>query len=130
MEAVSRGAREAGGHVIGVTCAAFDPLPPNPWLSEERKAPTLIARLEMVTALGDAFIALPGGIGTLTEVTLVWSLLQTGSLSPRPFILVGSPWAGLVAAFARYTEMGDDVLRLARLAPDVEEATRLLIRDT
>ncbi|HEY65774.1 MAG TPA: LOG family protein [Caldilineae bacterium] len=126
MAAVSQGARDAGGYVIGVTCAAFDPLPPNPWLSEERKMPTLIARLEAITSLGDAFIALPGGIGTLTEVTLVWSLLQTGSLSPRPFVLVGAPWAGLVDAFKRYTEMGDSILALAQLAADVEEAISLL----
>lgn len=127
MEAVSRGAREAGGYVIGVTCAAFDPLSPNPWLSEERRQPSLFARLTEIITLGDAYVALPGGIGTLSEVTLVWSLFQAGSLSPRPLILVGSPWAGLVEAFARHTEMDDGVLRLARLVVDAKEATKLLL---
>ncbi|MCD6290444.1 MAG: LOG family protein [Anaerolineae bacterium] len=126
MAAVSQGAHDAGGYVIGVTCALFDPTPPNPWLSEERKAPSLIARMEEIISLGDAFIALPGGIGTLAEVTLVWSMLQTRSLSPRPFILIGRPWAGLVNAFKRYTEMGDSILALARLAADVDEAMTLL----
>ncbi len=126
MAAVSRGAREAGGRVIGITCAVFDPLRPNPWLSEERKMPTLIARLEAITGLADAFIALPGGIGTLTEVTLVWNSLQIGSIPPRPLILLGAPWPGLVEAFARYTEMGDSVLALPRLAANVDEALAAL----
>lgn len=127
MEAVSRGAREAGGYVIGVTCTAFDPLSPNPWLSEERRKPSLFARLTEIIALGDAYVALPGGIGTLSEVTLVWSLFQAGSLSLRPLILVGPPWAGLMEAFARHTEMDDNVLGLARLAVDAKEAVRLLL---
>jgi predicted Rossmann-fold nucleotide-binding protein len=129
MEAVSRGAREAGGYVIGVTCAAFDPLRPNPWLSEERRKSSLFARLMELITLGDAYVALPGGIGTLSEVTLVWSLFQTSSLSPRPFVLVGSLWARLIEAFARYTEMESDVLRLVRLAEDAKEATRFLKGD-
>ncbi len=126
MAAVSRGAREAGGRVIGITCAVFDPLRPNPWLSEERKMPTLIARLEAMTELADAFIALPGGIGTLTEVALVWNALQIGSLSSRPLILLGEPWPGLMEAFARYTEIGDSVLSLPRLAADVDAALAAL----
>ena len=48
MGAASRGAAEAGGRVIGVTCAIFDPTPPNPWLTEEIKAPSLLARLEIM----------------------------------------------------------------------------------
>ncbi|MCS7221157.1 MAG: LOG family protein [Anaerolineae bacterium] len=126
MEAVSRGAREAGGYIIGVTCADFDPLPPNPWLNEERRKPSLFARLMEIITLGDAYIALPGGIGTLSEVTLVWSLFQAGSLPSRPLILIGSSWARLVEAFARHTEMDDGVLGLARLAADTKDAIRLL----
>jgi uncharacterized protein (TIGR00725 family) len=48
MAAVSRGAREAGGRVIGVTCAVFDPTPPNPWLTEEIRTPTLLDRLAIM----------------------------------------------------------------------------------
>ena len=127
MEAVSRGAREAGGYVIGVTCAVFDPLLPNPWLSEERRKSSLFARLMELITLGDAYVALPGGIGTQSEVTLVWNLLQTNSLPLRPFVLIGSSWARLIEAFAHYTEMENDVLKLARLAEDVKEAIRFLI---
>ena len=77
MGAVSRGAREAGGRVIGITCAVFDPLPSNAWLTEEIKAPTMLDRLAIMLDRSDGFVAVRGGIGTLSEVTLAWSLLQT-----------------------------------------------------
>jgi len=128
MEALSRGAAEAGGHVIGVTCDLFDPLQPTPWLSEERRTPDLYARLQTFISLGDGFIALRGGVGTLSEVLLVWSLLQAGQLSPRPFILLGENWRGVVEAFARHTDMGSSILALAQVVETVEEAMSLLRR--
>ena len=57
MEAASRGAREAGGRVIGVTCAIFDPRPANPWLTEEIKAATLLDRLAVMIARADGFLS-------------------------------------------------------------------------
>jgi uncharacterized protein (TIGR00730 family) len=126
MEAVSRGAAEAGGHVIGVTCDLFDPRPANRWLSEERRAADLHVRLQTITSLADGFIALGGGIGTLSEVALTWSLLQTEQLSRRPFILLGETWRGVVDAIARHTEIGSSVLALAQLVNSVEETTALV----
>jgi hypothetical protein len=116
MAAVSRGAREAGGNVIGVTCAVFDPLPPNHWLSEEVKAPTMMARLETMVQRADGFVALRGGIGTLSEVTLAWSLLQTRSLGSKPLVLMGADWAPLMAALHEHTDLGASIAALARIA--------------
>ena len=67
MEAVSRGAAEAGGHVIGVTCdeiEAWRPVKPNPWVTEEMRFPTLHQRLFALIDNCDAALALPGGVGT------------------------------------------------------------------
>src|SRR5215510_11672080 len=68
MEAVSRGAHEAGGHVIGVTCSEIErwrPIGANPWVKEERKKETLMERLHALIHESDAAMALPGGVGTL-----------------------------------------------------------------
>ena len=92
MGAVSRGADEAGGRVIGITCAVFDPLPPNAWLTEEIKAPTMLDRLAIMLDRSDGFVAVRGGIGTLSEVTLAWSLLQTRSQTGKP---LGAAWCRL-----------------------------------
>lgn len=128
MEAVSRGAAEAGGHVIGITSDLFNPRQANRWLSEEQRTPDLHARLQRITSLADGFVALEGGIGTLTEVSLTWSLLQTEQLAPRPFILVGDRWRGLVNAIAEHTEIGSSILGLAQVVITVDNVLSCLAK--
>jgi uncharacterized protein (TIGR00730 family) len=104
MEAASRGAAEAGAHVIGVTTNRFDEWgrgggDPNQWVMEEIKFPTLRERLYHLVAFANAAVALRGGIGTLNEVALTWSLIQTGEIKPRPFVLLGSVWGDMLNRF-------------------------------
>lgn len=113
MAAVSRGAAEAGGKVIGVTCAIFDPRTGNTWLTEEIKAPTLIDRLHTMVERSDGFVGLRGGIGTLSEVTLVWSLLQTQALDGKRLVLLGGQWRPLIESFMTHSEMGRSIAALA-----------------
>jgi hypothetical protein len=115
MAAVSRGAHEAGGRVIGVTCAVFDPLPPNPWLTEEIKASTMLERLALMLERADGFVAVRGGIGTLSEVTLAWSLLQTRSLNGKPLVLLGADWQSVLDTFLAHTDLGRSIASLARV---------------
>ncbi len=107
MEATSRGAAEAGGHVIGVTCEAIEQwrgLRANAWVKDEIKFPTLRQRLYHLVDFCDATVALPGGIGTLSEIALTWSLLQTGEIRPKPLIVVGRLWSETVSTFIREAE--------------------------
>ena len=126
MAAVSRGACEAGGHVIGVTCAVFDPLPPNRWLSEEVKAPTMLARLATMLARADGFVAVRGGIGTLSEVTLAWSLLQTRSMANKSLVLLGSDWQAILEAFRANSDLGSSIAGLVRIVGTPEEVLSVL----
>lgn len=113
MAAVSRGASEAGAHVVGVTLAPWSrfELVANPWVKEELARPTLIARLERLVD-ADAFIALHGGLGTLGEVTLVWQLAQAMEIPASPLVLVGSRWRSLVDALREQQVLrpGDEAL--------------------
>jgi uncharacterized protein (TIGR00730 family) len=105
MEAVSKGAAEAGGHVIGVTCEeieAWRPVTPNPWINEELRFPTLRERLFTLIDRCDAAVVFPGGIGTLGELAVMWSQLQIGAITPRPLIVVGKEWNNLLNAFYQY----------------------------
>ena len=126
MEAVSRGAREGGGHTIGVTLDIFSLRPANSWIVEEQRNPTYLARVERMIALGDGYLELSGGIGTLSEVAMAWSLLQIHSLPPRPHVLLGKAWANMVEAFRRNLIIREDDYRLLQLAETPEEAVALL----
>lgn len=102
MEAVSRGAAEAGSNVIGVTCdeiEAWRPVSANQWVKQEMRFGSLRERLFALIDNCDAAIALPGGPGTLTEISLMWNQMITGSLPRRPLILVGEGWKQIFATF-------------------------------
>jgi uncharacterized protein (TIGR00730 family) len=104
MEAVSRGANEAGGHVIGVSCEEIErwrPIKANSWVQEELRTPTLKERLFTLIEQCDAAIALPGGPGTLAEFAVMWNLLIIAALPPRPLILVGPGWRETVEVLCR-----------------------------
>lgn len=127
MEAVSRGAAEAGGHVIGVTCNEIEswrPVAPNPWVIEERRYPTLKERLYALIEGCDAAIALPGGIGTLAEVSVMWSQLQTRTSRPRPLILIGQGWKDTFDVFYRTLSsyIADEDLDWLHFSPDTKTA--------
>jgi uncharacterized protein (TIGR00730 family) len=100
MEAVSKGALEAGGTVLGVTMEIFGSLPPNPFLTREIRVRDFFERLEILTAHADAFIAMRGGMGTLTEISLIWNMLQTKTMAPKPTLLVGKFWKPLLRSIA------------------------------
>jgi len=131
MEAVSRGASEAGGHVIGVTCEdieAWRGVKPNQWVKEERRKKTLIERLQVLVESCEAAIALPGGAGTLTEISLMWNLMIVESLPRRPLILIGRGWQStfdqFFASFETY--MPARQRDLLRYAEDVQSAVKII----
>src|SRR6185503_8247449 len=104
MEAVSRGAKEAGGHVIGVTCEDIETwrkVKANAWVMEEIKKKTLEERLHALIHESEAALALPGGPGTLTEISLMWNLMIVESLHRRPLILIGDGWQSVFDQFFR-----------------------------
>jgi predicted Rossmann-fold nucleotide-binding protein len=86
----------------GITCDEIEdwrPVAPNAWITEERRYPTLRQRLFALIEGCDAAIAMPGGIGTLAEITQMWSQIQCQAISPRPMILVGAGWQDTFNAF-------------------------------
>ena len=131
MEAVSRGASEAGGYVIGVTCGEIErwrDVGVNRWVKEEWRKQTLVERLQVLIRECDAAIALPGGPGTLTEISLMWNLMIVESMRRRPLILIGSGWQTVfdqvLHSFEGYIpEAQKDLLQFA---PDIHSAVKIL----
>ena len=126
MEAVSRGVREAGGTSIGVTMEIFGSLPPNPYLTHEIRTRDFFERLTVLTSKADGFIALRGGMGTLTEVGLIWNMLQTSTMRPKPVILVGDFWKPLLQGLAGHLVISSEDLGLLHHARSADAAVAML----
>jgi uncharacterized protein (TIGR00730 family) len=74
----------------------------NPFVQETFEHQTFFTRLHQFVLMSDAYIVLPGGIGTVLEAMLVWQLLQVRHLSDTPLIFVGDMWGELVEWARRY----------------------------
>jgi len=101
MLAAAKGAAEAGGEVIGVTCSAFKSSKANEYVTQEIVTNSLDERLDKLLELGQAYIVLPGGTGTLLELAKVWELRNKGFLgAEKPIMLIGEFWRPLVELVA------------------------------
>jgi uncharacterized protein (TIGR00730 family) len=126
MAAVSQGAAEAGGWVIGVTSSHMEkwrPTPPNMWVAEEIRLASQRERLLHLVMNNDGMLALPGGIGTLSEVSLAWSLMQTAEIPERPLVLLGAAWRETIKSYAQAEYIRSRDMDLIYLANSAETAT-------
>ena len=131
MEAVSRGAAEAGGRVLAVTARVFGG-PANRWVSEETVVDTWQDRLFKLIELGDAYVALPGGTGTLAEIAVVWEMLNKRVIERRPLILLGGFWKPMVDLVQAVENQGSPWVaadqNLVQIAESPKDAVGLLQR--
>jgi hypothetical protein len=122
MLAAAKGAAQAGGQVIGVTCSAFKSSKANEYVTRTIVTASLDERLDTLIQLGQAYLVLPGGTGTLLELAKVWELKNKGFLKAgKPIILVGEFWRPLVDLVA--TDDPDSA-RYVQLADEPKEAVR------
>jgi len=125
MLAAAKGAAEAGGPIIGVTCSAFKASKANEYITREIVTGSLDERLDTLIKLGQAYVVLPGGTGTLLELAKVWELKNKGFLeADKPIILVGEFWKPLVALVAADDP---DSSRLIKLADKPRQVIQLII---
>ena len=108
MGDISQGALDAGGEVIGVIPRS---MVDREWgrddLTEMRIVETMHERKAMMAEYADAFLCLPGGLGTLEEIIEVWSWRQIGfNDDPVGFLNVGGFWTPLLEALERLVETG------------------------
>jgi len=94
MEASARGAKEAGGHVVGITAEIFSRAP-NRFTDETQCARDLWERLRLLVERADAFVVLPGATGTLAEIGVAWEFLCKKFMPPKPLVFLGDFWLPL-----------------------------------
>jgi uncharacterized protein (TIGR00730 family) len=125
MEAASRGAHERGGRVIGITMNQFKS-EPNRYLTEKIPSEHFYERLQRLIVRSVGYIALRGGMGTVTEISLVWNKMQTRVLEPRPLVLFGDCWPPVVAAWQKHLAVSDKDVQILKFANTPEEALSLI----
>jgi uncharacterized protein (TIGR00730 family) len=100
MQAANEGAHsvqpKALKRSVGIRIALPFEQEVNPFVGQAYEHRTFFSRLHHFVIMSDAFVVVPGGIGTLLELSLAWQLLQVTKLYNTPLILVGKMWAELV----------------------------------
>ncbi len=100
MQAANEGARMAGASPDGASVGIRVDLPfeqnVNPFVSQVFEHRTFFSRLHHFVLVSDAFVVVPGGIGSVLELMMIWQLIQVRKLHDTPLILVGAMWAELV----------------------------------
>jgi uncharacterized protein (TIGR00730 family) len=131
MEAVSRGAFEEGGRVVGVTCDQIEDwrkIAPNDFITNEVRFSTLKERLDYLMDQCEAAVALPGGLGTMVEISLLWNEIAIEAKPKVPIILVGIGWEETFEAF--FDNLGEFVRKedreLLQFVTSVTEVVPLL----
>jgi uncharacterized protein (TIGR00730 family) len=128
MEACSRGAKEAGGKTIGVISDAFPGKPANQWVDDVIILDSLINRLMKLMTLGEAYVVLKGGTGTLLELAAVWEFMNKRLMREKPIILAGTFWSGVIETLSTELEWEGlgDAARYFRVAESPKECSGIL----
>ena len=141
MEASARGARESGGHTVGVTCKVW-PAAANRWITEEVRTATFMHRLLTLIGRGDSYIVLPGGTGTLAELALVWEMMNKSSLSRsvggrKPLLVMAPYWQPVIECLEQETKLAQlsnkvriPAIEIVTLVHTVDEAVAHVIKET
>jgi len=98
MQAANEGASSAGqkDRSIGIRVELPFEQEVNPFVEHAFEHGTFFTRLQHFVIASDAFVVVPGGIGTVLETLMIWQLLQVRHVDNVPLILVGKMWRGLV----------------------------------
>ena len=125
MEAASRGAREKGGRVLGIVMNQFK-AEPNRYLTDKVATPHFYERLQRLITRSVGFVAVRGGMGTVTELSLVWNKIQTRVIAPRPLVLLGDCWPPIVRVWQEHLVVSDDDVAALDFAQTPEEAVAII----
>lgn len=129
MEAASLGAREKGGRVFGIVMNQFKG-EPNRFLTDKVATDHFYDRLQHLIQRSVGFVALRGGMGTVTEISLVWNKLQTRVIENRPLVLLGDCWREVVNCWQENLVVSESDVKFLDFAHDAEEASRIIIEKT
>lgn len=95
MDAVSKGAREAGTEAAGILLESSF-ADPSKHLSEKVRTKNLFDRIKILVERGDAYVILPGGTGTLVELSVIWEFFNKRIMKKKPAAAIGKMWEEII----------------------------------
>lgn len=128
MDAVSKGCNENGGEAVGVTLDIYNAIP-SKYLTEEIKCHSLFDRLNNLVKIGDAYIVLQGGTGTLVELSLVWEYMNKNMIEEKPFACHGILWNEIVPLMEKQIEKEKRKTGLLKCFTDVESCAQYIVEE-
>jgi uncharacterized protein (TIGR00730 family) len=127
MLASAKGASQAGGKTIGITCTAFGRDGANEYITEEIATDSLQQRLETLVNIASAYVVLPGGTGTLLELAHIWEFKNKHFLNEqKTIIILGSFWKPLVELIGNVDTESVKHVVVASTADDVSKILKSL----
>ncbi len=131
MEAANLGAREAGVRSVGINIVLPDAQACNPYATPTINFNHFYVRKVMLVKYATAFVVMPGGLGTMDELTEVLNLIQTKKIKPFPVVLFNSGyWQGFLDWLEKYTLANAYIsprdLDLLRLSDDPKEVGEIV----
>lgn len=100
MASLAEGVRSGGGETVAVSVEGFSIGQPE-LLTRVILRPTLIDRIQFFIEHADAFVALPGGTGTLAELALAWEFVNKELVPRKPIVVMGAHWNPLIGMLHR-----------------------------
>ena len=128
MEAVSKGAVEGGGQAIGVTVNLWG-RNANRFVTKEIKCITLFERINKLIEMGDGYLILQGGTGTLLELAAVWEFINKGLLKSKPVVCHSSLWKSIVKEMKKQMELEGRSTDLVKALDTPEEIVEYLLKN-
>jgi len=128
MEAASRGAVESGGEAIGVTVDLWG-RHTNQYITKEIKCITLFQRIEKLIGLGDGFVVLQGGTGTLIELAAVWEYANKDLMRIKPVACHSSIWKTIVSEMNQQMKLEGRPADMVRAFDTIDEIVDYLIEN-
>jgi uncharacterized protein (TIGR00725 family) len=125
MEAVSKGAYDKGGNIYGVTIENWKSSP-NKFITIEIRTNNLFERISKLIELGDAFIILQGGTGTLLELATVWELMNKNLIESKPVVCHSNLWKQIVTLMNEQLAIEGKRNDIVKFANSIEEILSIL----
>ncbi|MBA4407261.1 DNA-binding protein [bacterium] len=126
MDAVSKGAVESGAEAIGVTLDIYN-VAASKHLTTQIQTHSLFERLTKLVEIGDAFIVLQGGTGTLLELSLVWEYMNKGMIPLKPIACHSSLWNDITSVMEKQIEREKRKTGLVKCFQNIDECAEFII---